>query len=290
MHAVNSDWTAEKKNENVHLIRVEESIASGGEFTVLLQSDEHWDNPKCDRRMLKRHHEKAKEINAPIIKIGDIFCAMQGKYDRRSNKTSLRPEHQTDEYLDSLVDTAAEWYRPYSAQIVTLGYGNHETSIKNHHETDLLERLARRLRDEFGGVTTTGGYSGWVKIMFNIGTTRRNYKIWYHHGHGGGGPVTKGAIDFNRYAEWTGNSDCVAAGHVHYKNLECMMRQHLNDMHNVDLRPVHYVRCGTYKEEFEKGAYGFHVEKGRGPRPLGGWWLKFIGGGDNYQVKFIEAN
>ena len=31
---------------------------------------------------------------------------------------------------------------------------------------------------------------------------------------------------------------------------------------------------GTYKEEYEEGAYGWHVERGAPPKPLGGRILK----------------
>ena len=45
---------------------------------VLLLSDIHWDNPKCDRELLKRHLDQAKEIGADVLLNGDTFCLMQG--------------------------------------------------------------------------------------------------------------------------------------------------------------------------------------------------------------------
>jgi hypothetical protein len=51
----------------------------------------------------------------------------------------------------------------------------------------------------------------------------------------------------------------------------------------------HYVRCGTYKDEFEDGHAGFHVEKGRGPRPLGGWWQRFSLRKDTLVCDWVEA-
>ncbi len=35
------------------------------------------------------------------------------------------------------------------------------------------------------------------------------------------------------------------------------------------------IRGSTYKDEYVDGYEGWHTEKGRGPRPLGGWWLRF---------------
>ena len=34
------------------------------------------------------------------------------------------------------------------------------------------------------------------------------------------------------------------------------------------------IRCGTYKDEFGDGAEGWAVEKGMGPRPMGGYWME----------------
>lgn len=81
--------------------------------SLLLLSDVHWDNPHCDRRKFKQALDKAKERGAKVAIFGDFFCAMQGKYDKRSSKIAIRPEHQTGNYLDSLVDTAAERLPPH---------------------------------------------------------------------------------------------------------------------------------------------------------------------------------
>ncbi|NBW15691.1 MAG: hypothetical protein EBR82_47665 [Caulobacteraceae bacterium] len=39
-------------------------------------------------------------------------------------------------------------------------------------------------------------------------------------------------------------------------------------------KPVHQLRTATYKEEWDGGYMGFHTERGRGPKPLGGYWMK----------------
>lgn len=56
------------------------------EAIYLLISDIHFDNPHCDRALLKRHLDKALDIGATIMIFGDLFCAMQGKYDPRGSK------------------------------------------------------------------------------------------------------------------------------------------------------------------------------------------------------------
>jgi hypothetical protein len=266
-------WTIEKKSANVHCLTFD-GIAAGWEQWVLLMSDEHWDNVDCDRSLLKKHHEQAVERDAPILKFGDIFCAMQGKYDRRADKSALRPEHKSGEYLDSLVRTAAEWYAPYAGHIVLMGQGNHETGVISRHETNLLDRLAAELRAR-GGIATTGGYGGWVRFCFVANKTKRfSRKLYYHHGSGADPQVTKGTISFSRMSEMY-NADFYVSGHIHQRMTVDTVRAHLNESNIVERRPVSFIRTGTYKDEFKDGAMGYHIEKARGPRPLGGWWMRW---------------
>ena len=105
-----------EKSRNVHFIKHQlKSTKDKDSFWVLLSFDRHHDNPKSNNRMEKRHLDQARERNAVIIiDGGDLFCAMQGKYDRRSNKDDLKPEHKKGDYLDKLVSTAADFYGPYA--------------------------------------------------------------------------------------------------------------------------------------------------------------------------------
>ena len=280
-------WTVVEKARNVHELRLLKPLKNGEEAWVLWMSDEHWDHPKCKLDLLKEHHNEAAERGAAIIKAGDTFCAMQGKGDPRGDKESVRAEHWGGNYLDLLVKTAADWYAPWKENIKVIGLGNHETSVYKHHETCLIERLCQSLRDK-GGETRKGGYSGWVRMMMARGAQTCSYRAFYHHGSGGGGPVTKGLIDFNRMAEYV-DADALISGHVHWKNTTPVERISLNDASVIHRGEMQYVRCGTYKDEFEDGNAGFHIEKGRGPRPLGGWWLRLSFKNDKLRADWSEA-
>lgn len=131
-----SKWDFKQISRNVHVIEIHFPKV-GDEQWVLLQSDVHWDNPKCDRAKFKKHLDLALERNAPVIDVGDFFCAMQGKYDKRSNKKDLRPEHATGNYLDSLVETAAKFLDPYKKILTVRAVGNHECVDP---ETEVLTR------------------------------------------------------------------------------------------------------------------------------------------------------
>lgn len=282
-------YTFSEIEPHVHEIRFSD-VRKGWEQWVFLSADEHWDNPKCNLDLLKKHHEQAKERNAICLKFGDLFCAMQGKYDKRASKNDLRPEHQRSDYLDGLVETAAAWFEPYADNLLVCGYGNHETAIRNHHETDLLTRFTERLRAK-GKPTRTGGYDGWIRLSFTIqGTKRCSLWIYYNHGWGGGGPVTKGAIDFNRIAARVDGADIVCSGHVHERMHVANVVVAINDAARPYRKQVDFIRCSTYKDEYGTGGKSWHIEKGRGPRPLGGYWMRLFFDKGRIGREFTEAN
>lgn len=281
-------YTAEAVSRNVTMVTVPVK-KQGDSVTFLVQSDEHWDNPKCDLKLLKKHHDEAVERGAGIIKVGDTFCAMQGKYDRRSDKSSLRPEHQCGDYLDRLVSTAADFYEPYVENIIVMGDGNHETAIRKNHETDLLERLCGTLADRTGVKVQHGGYTGFVRFQFHYRSERRSVVMVYAHGWGGGGPVTKDTIQAHRMMARYDGADIIVSGHTHdlwkLRDIKTGVSQH----GKVVKRPVTILKCGTYKDAWDEGVGGFEVEKGHPPKPIGAWWVTMTYRGDGVQISAVEA-
>lgn len=269
-------WSIEQKARNIHVIRINLKHV-GDSQRVLLQSDVHWDNPKCDRDLFESHLEEAREHDAPIVDAGDFFCAMQGKWDKRSNKNDLRPEHRRADYLDALVSTAADALRPYGDLLTVRGDGNHETAIVKRHETSLTERLVERLKAQGSTTVQRGGYSGF--IVFELVTCkaqRMPVKLHYLHGHGGGGPVTRGVIQSNRHAVYMADADIVLTGHTHDAWMVPIARVRLNaDNSKIDHANQYHVSTPGYKEEWGDGYGGWHVERGGPPKPVGAAWLTF---------------
>lgn len=241
----------------------------------LLRADAHHDNPHCNQAMEKRHLDEAVRRGAGIIDAGDLFCAMQGKYDKRSDKSCLREEHQCGDYLDALVKTAAEFYAPYAQNWVVLGRGNHETSIKKNHETDLTERMIERIQMLTGTRIPSGGYTGWVRILLERSNRRSSIHFWYAHGWGGGGPVTKGIIQSgNRMSMMTRGADVIFSGHVHEAVYTENEQKYLKDSGVPATATQYIVQTPTYKDEYGDGRGGWHVETGKPPKPVGAWWMK----------------
>lgn len=270
-------FTVERTAPTVVTVRmsIPNGRSGGWERWFLLSADRHHDNLHSRHDLERKHLERARELDAGIMDFGDLACAMQGKWDARSDQSQMRPEHRVNRYLDALVTTAADFYQPWAEQWVLMSRGNHETSILRHHQTDLTERLAATLNDRTGSGIMVGTYAGWVRFAFHLGATHReSVRLRYIHGYGGGGPVTKDLIQANRQAAILGNADIIASGHTHDAWDVPHMREYLGHDGRPQVRELLALKIPGYKDEYSCGE-GYHIEKGRGPKPLGCYLLKF---------------
>lgn len=273
-------WKIETPEAGVHKVKFD-----GGRYPsmwVLLSADWHWDNPKSRLDCIERDLKLAQKVGAMVISCGDHFCAMQGKYDKRSSKDAIRPEHVDGSYLDRLVETAAEFLMPYKDSMGLITVGNHETAIYNRHETCLTSRLVERLRAA-GSPCRRGGYNGW--LMFNSNyqgkSTGEGYRLYYHHGSGGDSPVTQGTIAMSRVSQFV-DADCILSGHLHTRNMSVVAREKLTSGGSRRVYDTTLVRVSTYKDEYSP-LNGWHIEKGKGPRPTTNpsYWMRLSLDRDN---------
>lgn len=272
-----------KKN---NVVRIEKAWE---ETKILLISDLHWDNPKCDRALLKKHLDEAVKGNNDILINGDLFCLMQGAYDPRKSKSDIRPEHNVSNYFDAIITTAVDWFAPYAHLIKMIGYGNHETSILKRQETDIIERFVTLLNYKCGTEIQVGGYGGWVRINFDDGSSHKSFKIKYMHGFGGGGAVTRGTIQHNRMSVNVEGADAIWMGHVHEDYEMTYTVEELTNSDTVMLRDILMIRTSAYKEEYGDGSKGWHIERGASPKPIGGRWLILKPFRDDNRTRKIHA-
>ena len=274
---------------NVHIVRTEIKRYGGWEQWFLLSSDRHHDNAHADQELEIKHLKLAVKRKAGIIDVGDMHCAMQGKWDRRSDLSACRPEQQEGRYLDSLVKCAANFYAPYAENIIVIGRGNHETSILKCHETDLTERTCERMSTLTGHHVQAGGYGGWVRFCFTKNKTGKQFNMKYFHGSGGGGPVTRGVIQTNRLAVFLPDADIVCSGHTHDQWIVPIARERILQNNEIALDEQVHIRIGTYKDEYMDGFGGWHIERGGPPKPIGAMWLRFYTESKKIKLEVIPA-
>lgn len=278
------EWTVREHAPNIHQIEWRH-CCSDFRSGLFVATDVHWDHPKCDRATLRAHLDEALELNRPVLIPGDFFCAMQGKFDKRGSKSDIRPEHNQKNYFNRLVDTAAQWLLPYASVIALISPGNHETAVSKQHEIDLCKMLVEKLRLLCpSSPVKLGGFSGWLRLQFAInGTQRQSLRLWYHHGYGGGGPVTRGVIQSNRQAVYV-LADIIVSGHTHDAWVVPIQQIALT-VGNVQRHQQQlHIRTPGYKDEYGSGSGGWHIERGGPPKPIGGAWVDLI-----YDVRRVYA-
>lgn len=269
------DWSVSKLNRAVLDVEIKARRSSDWEQWVLLTSDRHHDNPKSLRGLEYEHLRECQDRGGLCVDVGDFFCAMQGKYDKRADKSDIRDEHQGSNYLDRLVSTAVDDFEEFADVLVAVGRGNHETAITKRHETDLTERFCYGLSERSGFQVHAMGYTGWVRFKFNDNGFRSMLLLWFTHGYGGGGPVTKGVIQSNRKQVYLPDADIIFSGHIHERWTLEIPRVRITKRGEVRHDYATHVCNPTYKEEYGDGQGGWHIERGGPPKPIGATWLRF---------------
>lgn len=256
-----------ERSRNSHIVDYH-----GKELKLAFMSDLHWDNPHCDRKLLKKHLDACLKEDRKVILNGDTFCLMQGKYDPRRSKKDIRIEHNKPNYLDAVIEDAVEWFAPYKDILLLIGYGNHETAIVKNVETDPIQRFVDLFNMKNNASLKRGGYGGWITFRCSPWESSKRCaisKLYYFHGSGGGGAVTKGTIQHQRQMADVEGADIIIMGHVHELYTMVWSKKYLNESWRPSIRDVHHFRTGTYKDEHGDGFMGWHVERGAPPKPLG---------------------
>lgn len=246
---------------------------------ALLTGDRHHDNPRCDRRLEKKHLTQALKYNAPTIDVGDAWDLMQGKYDPRKTYTGLREEYSTgEEYLDLVEEEGVEFYKPFGDILALFSKGNHESSVLKRVGTNIPKRVAKGIRRETRNRWPFyGNYAGWVIFRFlrPKGNLITSLSLKYHHGYGGGGPVTKGVIQTNRRAVYLPDAAVIVTAHIHEAWALPIIQERVSQQGVSSQRVAWHISTPTYQNDYGDGTDGYHVEQGRPPKPMGCVWLNF---------------
>jgi hypothetical protein len=263
------------------------------EVRILLISDAHWDNPHCNRKLYNQHVKEAVETNSPILYNGDTLCLMQATTDRRQRKGDTRVEHENQDYFRTVCKDFAEQHGEACKNIAMLGYGNHETAPLKWCSVDPVELLADQIELQTQYRPQVGGYRGWVSIRINRGgkrnTVHRPIRIYYTHGSGGGGPVTRGVIKTARHNAFVEGADVIWMGHIHEQWDVNTPVVGINREGREFMRKRWHICTPGYKEEYLGSKLGFHHEGDRPPKPTGAAWLTIYQRGDELRTEVSHA-
>ena len=251
---------------------------SGGntEHMLFLASDLHVDATTCNRSVMLADMQEAVNKNAMIFLFGDIFDAMQGRFDPRRSLDELRPEYRRQDYYDFVVKDTARLLAPFAQNLMLITPGNHETAVLKNASISLIDRLVYSLNIEHGGQVMQGGYGGWVRFLLSRGTQggRLSVKVKYHHGFGGESMMTKGVGHASRQQVYIKDADIILNGHNHNAYYVPVISETISDAGKLVFHTTHHIRTPGYKQDYGNGMSGWAVEKGMVPKPLGGAFVK----------------
>lgn len=271
-------WTHKQLSRNVFEINTTAKTNKDWEFWLLVTADQHWDNPKSNREMQLEHLQLARKRGAAVMSAGDYFCLMQGKYDKRSNKAAIRPEHNKDNYIDAVIDDAANWLAPYADLYTVIACGNHENAIDKRYEINVLDRFSQAIYSKSKQSVYNGGYSGYIILKFkeSNGGTTHSIILRYEHGAGGSSPVTGGVIDAHRRGLYFPDADIMVSGHNHNSWMVEYARQRIDARFGRLQNDIQtHIKTPSYKDGFGDGFSSWEATVGMPPKPAGAYWIRF---------------
>lgn len=168
-----------------------------GEFDHLyVMGDTHLDHPNTDLKLLKSHIDLIKNSGAPWVHLGDWVDAISHD-DKRFDIKDGR-EGVVESYLKM-----EKLFKPIAPQCIAALRGNHGSKWSKK-EGDMIRIICS------GWDVPYLGYCGFV--VWFVGN--KSYKIWLHHGAGGG---RKRGAKTIRLEEWPMfvEADVYLQGHTH---------------------------------------------------------------------------
>ncbi len=234
---------------------------------LTLMSDLHVGAPQVDYARITWELERAKEHGDRVLLLGDLIDAILPSDRKRFEPTVLHPRLQgRNDVVNAEVDWVVEILGPYANLIDMVGVGNHETAVEKNHHLDvtrlIVEGLTRRLPRRSRHVIHYGGYTGYVAYAFDGAVKSRQYRIFYHHGSGGGVTLSKVFTQLKSKG-WSG-ADLIWEGHRH---LSLNAREQVLELpdagHDIRSRDIRYVATGGYFHTYEGQPQGSIRSHGR---------------------------
>lgn len=262
---------------------------SNWEQWLLFTSDLHVDSINHRGDIFTKAMIEAKRKNAMVFLFGDIFDAMQSRNDKRRARAALKEKYQNrEDYVDAIVEDLTEIFEPYKDNIAFMSYGNHETSLIKHLNTDILKRLIDNLNQNDGKIQL-GEYGGYIKFRLSwkgFKGANKTFLIAYHHeGGSGNAPVTEGVIGVKRRMQWMSDFDIFVSGHNHKSWLMEQVREYVTEKDMIKRKIVSLLKTPSMKDKATTG-YGWDVMNDFAPPVCGAYWVRLfpVLNKNNYEI------
>lgn len=247
-------------------------------YALMVMSDLHIGNSIIDYKRMKADLEYAKDNDAEIAILGDIFDNIVPKDPKKGSVVALHPRlRKSDAVMTEAIEMALDILSPYKDRIVLMAVGNHDDWSIKRAGVDLVQGLLWRLDlpEAYGSI------AGWYVRSFDAGQRRScSIKMRYHHGAGCSAPSTKGMTDFYRMRSWVEGADIIAMGHKHNRFADASQSEYLTSKATVKTRTTLCLMPGSYmphgvgqtvQEASQHGLMRHYAEDiNCGPQTMGG--------------------
>lgn len=231
--------------------------------------DLHKGSRSCDLKAFKEYI-KDRDEKTRFFTGGDLWDAIY--FNDKRFRISGQVAGESDDPIDEEVDEMADILKPIKYQLIAIGDGNHEDTIRERCHTNMSKRLAEKL-----GVPYLG-YSYWFRLYLYQKSEDRNGRgrtvdFFVQHGYGGGtrtegGSVTKYSRHADRFL-----CDIYCTGHDHKKQYVRYPVLGVRGKNPVTLyaQPKMVCVCGSWKKVYGSGTNTtWEEKKGFPPGELGG--------------------
>ena len=161
-----------------------------------------------------------------------------------------------DGYVNQLVDFGAKRLAPYAENIAVMGTGNHENSLLKNMDVNILKLLKSNF--VAAGVKRPPlmvGYAGFIMVRFALNNTVRGVcNIYFHHGKGGGAPVSRAAITSHRRQTFISGMDFILQGHIHVADFSSYTAWELSKQGRVRERHTIHLTTPGYQMGYDIGS------------------------------------
>jgi len=241
----------------IHSDNILELITDKREFDVPWFADAHLDSKKSKRKFIKRLIDENPD--AFIVYGGDCFDLMQGKKDRRAEKSALGDEFSESDYWNRVIDYSRdEWLYPYKDRIIAFIEGNHTTGVLSHNEIDFLGWLT-----DSGKLANRMYAAGWIILTMKIAKGRNLcFPVYFQHAPPSGGKRSKGMLSVDILLGEHPDAKAIITEHIHETYITPQTVERLNvRAKTVQYNNVWCLQAPTTKAEHEGKKRGYYHER-----------------------------